>query len=123
MLAQKSQMTQKKILQLILQLGERITTIKTWFHFGTGALRGIEIDTNIGRDFSAGQKRGDRGHHLVNGRALVHMSGAVGSIEDEYHPDGEYDVRRLTFHWVDQAYSYVQEATEDGKEWISKAWS
>ena len=99
--------------ELVLQHGERIRTIKSWFHFGTGALCGIEMVSNIGREFSAGQKGGDRGHHLVNGRALVHMSGALGSIEDKYHPDGEYDVRRLTFHWVEQAYANVQEETED----------
>ena len=54
---------------------------------------------------------------MVNGRALVHMSGALGSVEDESdHPDGEYDVRRLTFHWVEEANANVLETTEDGKK-------
>ena len=29
--------------ELILQLGERITTMKNWFDFGTGALCGMEM--------------------------------------------------------------------------------
>ena len=99
--------------ELILQLGERITSIKTWFHGVTGALCGIEMGTNVGRELSAGLKRGDRGYHLVNGRALVHMSGALGSVEDEYHPDGAYDVRRLTFHWLEEDHADVQKGTED----------
>ena len=79
--------------ELILLPGERINCIRTWtFH---GRLHCIEVATTQGRQFSAGNKKGDPSHHLENGQRLAYLSGAI-SMDWIFD-----DARSLTFHWAE----------------------
>merc|ERR1712181_72421 len=75
--------------ELVLRPGdERINCIRTWSD-SDGRLCCIEVTTTQGRQFSAGDKRGQPpSHHLENGQKLAYISGATSEYK-----------RSLTFHW------------------------